>query len=240
MRQHPRLALLATAAALSACGAAVQETAPASSNLGTAAQSVSAPDTQTPGPLIGRPPAGQAPGAQRIDLSQPVKTQATCGDWPSSGPPTLQQYLSEVAPSSGLYRTAAIATVASAPGAPVYNSPDGKRWTQAWIAAGHSPDIYTPYQFTVQRPLTSGLATGQKITGYVEGGAMANGDSVTSCSGQPSVANPTTGRQALVIFGGNMKDSAGGPTVGLFDVCSLAPCTKGTSVVTQRGQEPAP
>jgi hypothetical protein len=232
MRQ--RLLLLAAAGALSACGAAAEQSAPPPPSLASAAQAPSNPGGQTPGRLLGHPPTGQAAGPLPIDLSQPLKTQATCGDWPRSGPPTLQQSLSEVAPDSARFRTAAIVTVLSSAGAPIYNTPDGARWTQAWLNARHTPDIYTPYAFTVQRPLAPGLTAGQRITGYVEGGTMPNGDEMKSCTGQPSVAGPAAGSQAVVIFGGSVPDLSIGPTVTLFDV------VEGSSVVTYRGREPIP
>jgi hypothetical protein len=229
MRQ--RLLLLAAAAALSACGAAVQQPAPPPTPPSLSAAQPASTVSQTPGALL--PPIGVHEAPPHADLSRPVTTYSVCGDWPSGGPPTLGQLLSDVAPTSKWSRAAAVVTVVSA-GAPFYNTPDRARWTQAWISAGHYPYIYTPYVFRVQRPLAPGLSAGQTIAAYVEGGAMANGDDMRFCTGQPS-ATPSAGSQAVVIFGGgNIRELPLGPTVSLFDVI------EGGSVVTYRGREPIP
>lgn len=228
----------AATAAFSACGT----TAVVVHGSKSAASTTQGPGanvaTQTPGGLVGAPSV-VTPGPVNVDLSRPVTAQSLCGDYPPGGPTTLGQYLSAVS-ATGWGRTAAVVTITSGPGAAIYNTPDGSRWSEAWRAAGHALEIYTPYGFTVVRPLSPGLTAGQKVTGYVEGGAMPNGDNEGSCTGQPSVPHVLPGRQAVVIFGGNMKDLNTGPTVSLFDVIQGKDGVQGSYVVTERGREPIP
>jgi hypothetical protein len=214
-------------ATVTGCGGTQMATQDASATVPQQAASSSA--SPTSGPLVPNVPARPAPQPP-IDLSKPGTFQTeTCGAWPPSGPPTVRDYLDLTRPGDPDYRTAAIVSIDST-GPAFYNTPDRARWTTAWLNAGHAADIYRPFTFTVQRPLTPGLNQGQQVTGYVEGGTVGQ-DDVQVCMGQPSVDDPSVGSQAVVIFGGNMKDLPSGPVVTLFDVI------KGGKVIGLLGRE---
>lgn len=160
-----------------------------------------------------------------------------CGDIPSGATP--QPLPAEVARVNDhdWYQSAALVSVVSI-GPAVYNTPDGKRWTEAWTEQpGNRLDIYTPYTVQVRRPLAAGVASEQKITAYVEGGSIPFGsgaDTAFSCIGQPTV-RPWPGGQAVLIFGRSLVDPHPGLTVTVFDTVT------NNGVVTARGCcEPVP
>lgn len=205
----------AGAAMLTACGA-VARIPEAQSAAHAPATPLSSP-TLSPGAYVGRPSAMPAP-RPHVDLSHPgYGTFATCGDYPQNyQPPTIAQ---DIADPSRAVRVAALVTIDSVK-APIYNTPDGQRWTQAWYDAGHDLDIYTPYVVTVNRVLSGGGVTaGQRLTVYDEGGRMPNGDMVrTSCEAQPTLGDPQPGVQAVMGLSGPIPGLSTGPTVTLFDV----------------------
>jgi len=132
-------------------------------------------------------------------MDQTVHSAVVC-DPPSGPPPTLQRILSYVGRGSVTERAAAIVGI-DAVGVPVWNTPDGHRWTQAEIDAGTvvQPSIYTPVTVTVQRALGGPVATGQRISAYLEGGRTVQGDELRPC---PNAAiAPQAGLTAVVILG---------------------------------------
>lgn len=112
---------------------------------------------------------------------------------------------------------AAVVTI-TAVNTPIYNTPDGQRWTQAWYDAGHDLDIYTPYVVTIDRALTSGVTAGQGLTIYAEGGQMPNHDWIEKSCYLPTVQHPQPGWQAVVGISGPIPGLSTGPTVAVFDV----------------------
>jgi hypothetical protein len=215
---------LLLALAVTACGEVVPPSAPPAPSASVHAAASVVPGSPVP------PAVGTAVGPTGIDLSRPLVHSASCGDYSAYGPPKLADILSLVKPSDQLYTAAAVMTVSSV-GATLYNTPNGERWTAEWLAAGHDPLIFTSYTFTVQRPLSSGLAAGQQVVAYVPGGKI-NGDTDDECIGAPTIPNPRARAHAVVILGA--KSAAGPPVVSVFDVMY------GSAVVTPRGTEPIP
>jgi len=220
--------------ALTACGAHVS--APAAP--ADAGAKLLAMPTVEPTPAPGNIPAATPNPETRVmgvDFSRPL-TVACTSDWPAGGPPTLRELLNAVRPGYPFGLAAALVSVQSV-GAGTYNTPDGRRWTKAWVAQGNDPEIYTPFTFSVIRPLSAsgGLASSDVITAFLNGGKTPYGDETESCIGQPTVTPVRAGMEAVVIFGGKLTAAGvNRPSVTTFDV------VRGDAVVTMRGTEPIP
>jgi len=222
--------------ALMACGGPAQPHS-AAVDIGTPTPA------QTSGPYVGGlADATPATWHHNWNMAQPVGSTASCGDFGRGGPPTLAENLASVRAGDSLYRAAAMVTV-MAIRTPLWNSPDGHRWTQAEIDAGTAvnPMVYTPYVLRVERLLSSagGVAVGQSVTGYVRGGRTSFGDVMSSCIGQPTVKDPQPGWTAVVIFGSEedrptSQGALAKPTITEFDI------VKNGAAQTLRGAEPIP
>jgi hypothetical protein len=127
-------------------------------------------------------------------------------------------------------------------GSPVWNSPDGRRWTQAQLNQGvfAAPSLFMPYAFLVQRVYPSSVASirvGQVVKGYLQGGTTAFGDVVQGCIPPPAV---NVGATAVVLLAGEIDTGIGGnaplhrPTIVEFD-----PIVDGVAM-TMQGAEPIP
>lgn len=174
-------------------------------------------------------PVDATPGYIHWNMSQPVHPEFDC-DF-ASGHITLHDALQR---ATGVV---AIATIAST-GPARWNTPNGKRPTQAYIdALQHpvkvngrwpvDPGTYTPYTMTVQRPLHGNLAAGTTLTAYFKGGAVpyvdAAGkiqqDAISGCWRQPGQA--AVGHAFLVWLDADLTTGAAGvvhePVLGEAD-----------------------
>jgi hypothetical protein len=171
-----------------------------------------------------------------LDMSQPVNDAAAC-DW-IANPPSLAEEVRDSGPGRD-FRAAAIVTVVAALD-PVWNTPDGHRWTQAEVQADTTvdPAVYTPYRLRIQRLLSpaNGLQQDEVITAYQLGGVTRQGDHFYGCGG----ASPQPGWSAVVLLGHEVDTDAGGtaairkPVIDELDVIAQG------AAQTRTGPQPIP
>lgn len=235
----PLAAVLLIAGVLSACGASGTANSAARK---TAPQPTPAPTaSQTPGRYVGEP-SSTVHGLfhARLNMSEPVDQEISCGDYNAAGPPTVAENVQSLKPDSQTDRAAVVATVVRI-GTAVWNTPDGHRWTQAEINAGTvvDPSVYTPFVLQVQRLLgnTIGVTTGETITGYLQGGQTADGDYISTCDGP--VVTPQPGWSVVAFFGSEVDTPTLSPTLHRPIVEELDVIKDG-AVQTHQGPQPIP
>ena len=190
-------------------------------------------------PTASAAPIALSPGAttpihEQRDMSRPLNSFAVC-DYASATPSLASEV--KTAPGAVIARVLAI-------GAPVWNTPDGRRPTQAQADAILDPPglaVFTPLRLQVIRVLSTapvvGLAPGVTVTGYVRGGTTPFGDRFGGCFPVPSVPVGST----AVVFLGTEIDTGTVATAGMHrpQIFECDPIT-GTRAQTRAGLQPVP
>ena len=190
-------------------------------------------------PTASAAPMALSPGAtkpmhEHRDMSRPLNSSMEC-DYASATPSLASE--AKVAHGAVIARVLAI-------GAPVWNTPDGRRPTQAQADAILDPPglaVFTPFRLQVIRVLSTapvvGLTAGMTVTGYVRGGTTPFGDRFSGCFPVPSVPIGST----AVVFLGTEIDTGTVATAGMYrpEVWEFDPIS-GHSARTRTGVQAVP
>jgi len=192
----------------------------------------------TPGRTLAAGPlavGATRPAHVRLDMSHAIGSGMACDSAPNTLP---------LAQRAHDDRAAVIARVVAI-GAPVWNTLDGKRPTQAQADAMFNPpglSVFTPFELSVVRVLSRSpvvaLVAGADVTGFVRGGTTPFGDRFSGCFSVPAVP---LGSTAVVFFGTEIDTGALSPA-GLHrpEVREFDPIHGGVATTALQGPQPVP